>query len=239
MRNRLSAATTTALYDVRELLGAATLTATYHLRNLVSTVVNASYDIRGTITKALVATYEILGINRITAALRAVYNIIGIDALSASPYTRLFNELYDYLDGLTVENGELEGFMIYKRKPRNKALFFPCVVLHMENSSRDAMFGGEYSETAGIVAEIIFKRDLAKTIDLGDSRHIILMKEKLARYYKDKLINILRVFSSETIKTIDTGIAGTTYGPFKPQHGLYGAKVVFQFTFKGGDDWEE
>jgi len=70
-------------------------------------------------------------------------------------------------------------------------------------------------------------------------RHIILMKEALARYYRDKLIQTLNGFESPTVNVLDEQMTGTTFGPKRPNQSLYGATVVVQITFKSGDDWQQ
>jgi hypothetical protein len=68
---------------------------------------------------------------------------------------------------------------------------------------------------------------------------VFLMRSKLARYYRDKLVNTMRDFESPTINIIEAQVTGITWGPTKPKQTLYGSTITMQFTFKGGEDWED
>ena len=71
------------------------------------------------------------------------------------------------------------------------------------------------------------------------SRHIIYMRERLARYYRGKLVTLMKDFESPTIRMLNSQVTGTIFGPTKPKHTLYGTNVTMYFMFKGGADWEK
>jgi hypothetical protein len=82
------------------------------------------------------------------------------------PYYTLMNELYDYFKTQTVVGGELEGFMIYRGRPRTTALFFPCLIIEIVRTNEDDMFGGEYIEGATVNIEIMFTKKNSVKLEL-------------------------------------------------------------------------
>lgn len=202
--------------------------AIYHIRTSISKANNLVYAIRGLIAKAGKLVYVIRGF--MSRAVAFTYRL----AIKPSPYYVLASELYDYFKGHTIPGGELEGFMIYRERPKTKPLFFPCLIIEMESTNKTDMFSGEYIEGATINIEIMFtkKRSISLTTPNGI---LILTGESLARYYRDKLLALTKAFTSDTINTAESQIVATTFGPSKPQHTLYGARLTMQFMFKGGD----
>lgn len=210
----------------------------YNIRSFVSKQTVFVYPIRQTVSVAKNFAYGIVSIFRVENAKGFVYRIFGIEGLLKDPYNRLMNELYDYFIGRTTAGLPLDNFYIYKRMPRNRPLFFPCVTMDMERGTSDAFFGKEYSETVAVKFQLFFKRDYSRTVALG-SRQVILMKEALARYYRNVLLEEVNGFQTSTVKLMDVNVTGMTFAPVKRGQTLYGATVTMQFRFKSGDDWEE
>jgi len=92
----------------------------------------------------------------ITGALRIIYKLTGITAHSTDPYHRLVSEIYDYLLSLTVPGGDFEGFKVYPFNPKNKQLFFPCLIIENEHGMGHHIFGREYKEGGAIVVKVMF-----------------------------------------------------------------------------------
>lgn len=229
--------TRSSLYNIRKSVASAR-GFIYNIRSRLSRTFTASYQIRTSISKVRTFVYSISPVVRITAVKGFLYRIFGVEGLLADPYNRLMNEMYDYVVTKTAAGQPLENFYIYKRKPRNRPLFFPCVTIDMDRGTSDAMFGKEYSETVVVNFQMLFKRDYAQSVILG-SRQVILMKEALARYYRNVLLEVVNGFESSSLKLMDVNVTGMTYVPMKRGQTLYGATVTMQFRFKSGDDWED
>ena len=161
----------TIIYTIRNFVSVASRKLIYNIINVVSSIkkfiynifnITANsrmivYNINNFVYAITTIEYKMSGFARKT--IRVIYNIIGLTPHEPDPYTVLFNELYTYLDGQTGVGGDWEGFFIYKHKPRITPMFFPCIVMHMERTTENSFFGGEYQETAIITFEIWFKRD--------------------------------------------------------------------------------
>jgi hypothetical protein len=197
-----------------------------------------AYNILEQISAAVSSSYIIKAFA--SALLRMGYNIVVYTYPDLiGPYYALTGELYKHFNDMTGMGEQLEGFMIYRSKPRDRALFFPCIVISVEGTKQDDVYGGNYMEVATISIELMFtkKNSYIYTVD---SKQITLMQDRLARFYKTKLLELTKSFVSDSINMADSQITATTYGPTRPQHTIHGVKLIMQFSFKGKDSlWKK
>jgi hypothetical protein len=203
----------------------------YNIRNIISQARGYIYNIFKYVgNSTTVFKYNICGF--VSYLIRIKYAILALTYPDlVGPYYILMNELYEYFVTKVGSGEELEGLILYRFKPRNTPLFFPCLVINFQRSNEENMFNSEYVESVTVVLEIIFT-----------SRHNIdgLFKEELARYYTNKLINVAKDFVSPSMKLEGMQVTGVHFAPLRRQHTLYGARVTMQFSFRGVDyNWLE
>jgi len=151
---------------------------------------------------------------------------------SIIPEHAIVNSFLNRFSLETAKNGVFNNFKLYDEKPQNEAIFFPAILVTLNEEQPESgvpLFSNEELRSVVMVLDVAFKFNEIRTCS-GE----ILEKERLADYFLYETNKIIRdiKYISDNINIGEIYFTGSVQKPEEKNQTLYGFKMDIAITYK-------